>query len=192
MMRKCISLIFVLACLSLVSGGVVHAQGFDFQSSNIERLAGRWQIVTGDGFLEENWTMNEQGELEGISGFNNGEKTEPIEYLRIIQIGTHVVYIAAPINQKPALFQLTHYQAPGNPDTNYKAQGKTDTISEEKNKAVNSAEIGVESWKFENQEHDFPKVIFYEMIAEGKLKVTVSGTENGEAKEMSWNFKLGK
>jgi len=96
----------------------------------------------------EVWEKNKKNELTGSSYKLNGNQKTVTETLTIKTDGNRIIFEATV------------------PDQN---EGKTVPFT--LNKAIKSC------LSFENMEHDFPKKIQYEKIAEDEIEVTVTGDE---------------
>ena len=83
-----------------------------------------------------------------------GDRLAEFEYLRIVERGGGIFYVAQPKGQPPTEFVAT--------------------------------QVGSTSVRFENPQHDFPKVIRYEKRTDGTLQAAISG--GAGQREISWVY----
>jgi len=101
----------------------------------------------------EQWDKLNEGAMKGVSYVVENEKVTAFEYLDLLRDGDIVVYIATVVGQNGGL-------------------GIAFTMT-------HSAPV----FTFENQHHDFPKIITYQKTSDDEMRVGIS---DGNEKEMSW------
>ena len=117
-------------------------------------LEGTWVSASGQRTVEERWIPPAGGVMFAVSRTLAGDRLAEFEYLRIVERGGGLVYVAQPNGQPPTEFAAT--------------------------------QVGPTSVRFENPQHDFPKVIRYEKRADGTLQAAISGAAG--QREMSWVY----
>ena len=117
-------------------------------------LEGTWVSASGQRTVEERWTPPAGGVMFAVSRTLAGDRLAEFEYLRIVERGGGLFYVAQPNGQPPTEFAAT--------------------------------QVGPTSVRFENPQHDFPKVIRYEKRADGTLQAAIAGAAG--QREMSWVY----
>jgi len=102
----------------------------------------------------EHWDKLNEGAMKGISYVVENNEVTVFEYLDLLRDGDIVVYIATVVGQNGGF-------------------GIAFTMT--------SSDASV--FSFENQQHDFPKIITYQKISDNEMKVKIS---DGLDNEMSW------
>lgn len=69
-------------------------------------LTGRWCAADGDEQVEELWLSPRGTTLLGLSRTTNAEETVAFEYLRIVEAGGELQYVAQPAGRPPTVFSL--------------------------------------------------------------------------------------
>ena len=126
----------------------------------LHMLEGKWESVNEKNAHYEEWTASVDGELTGIGYVMTAGDTVFIEHLSIRYIDGTMTYLA---------------RVPGH--------NGGETIS---------FEIGKETQKtvvFENEAHDFPQRIIYELAADNQLNARIEGYDDGEFKEVEFNYR---
>lgn len=126
----------------------------------LQRLEGAWverDPVNGHWF-EEHWTMNSNGELDGIGLVRSGKDTVMIEYLSIRVTDTATWYSARIPSQN------------GGEPVYFRMGASNDSLS------------------FHNPDHDHPQRITYVPVAEQGWRVRLTGTRKGTPVEETLLF----
>lgn len=120
-------------------------------------LAGAWVGTRASGSSnEERWSPPLGGAMLAVSrSVNTSGKMFAFEYLRIVERGDGLVYIAQPGGAKATEFVLTEVSV-------------GDDVAKSPKRAV-----------FENPRHDYPKRIVYELSAAGELIATIGYSKGG-------------
>lgn len=115
-------------------------------------LAGGWETANAaERWTDEHWTTPAGGAMLGMSRTVKAGALSEFEYLRIVQKGDDLVYIAHPGGRAPG--------------TEFKMTSLTEGAA------------GYRRVVFENPEHDFPKRILYVRRPDGTLVATVDAGE---------------
>lgn len=105
-----------LAAIALALGG----SAFDQDSKpaapaakigDLAHFAGTWRAAMGRAEVEEFWTPPKAGAMFGISRTTSGDRTREFEYLRIVEKGGTLVYVAQPGGKAPTEFKLSKLTA---------------------------------------------------------------------------------
>jgi len=154
-------LMHLLRTLGVVMVIVVTAAGAPGQTAratatikDVAWLEGTWVSASGQRTVEERWTPPAGGVMFAVSRTLAGDRLAEFEYLRIVERGGGLYYVAQPNGQPPTEFAAT--------------------------------QVGPSSVRFENPQHDFPKMIRYEKRPDGTLQAAISGASG--QREMSWVF----
>lgn len=73
----------------------------------LEWITGTWTGNIGRAQSEEHWIAPAGGAMLGVSRIVSGERMVAFEYLRIVQRGEEIFYIAQPQGRPPTEFKLT-------------------------------------------------------------------------------------
>ena len=155
-----------LASSSLIGGipTMAHAESSKRERHTIQDLgwlAGGWVTAVENGrVVDEHWTAPAGGAMLGMSRTVTGGSLSEFEYLRIIERGGGLVYLAQPGGRAPATeFRMTSL-----------TKG-----------AATGSDLPEIRALFENPSHDFPKRILYVRRADGSVVATVDGGEGARA-----------
>ncbi|HUQ49464.1 MAG TPA: DUF6265 family protein [Terriglobales bacterium] len=74
-------------------------------------LTGSWLMQKGTMTIEEQWTKPAAGTMIGMSRTISKDRTVAFEFLRIVQRGTDLFYIAQPEGKPPTEFKLVRSSA---------------------------------------------------------------------------------
>jgi len=118
-------------------------------------IAGTWSGGAGGATFEERWTPPAGGAMLGMSRTVKDGSLAEFEYLRIVQKGDELLYIAHPGGRAPG--------------TEFKMTSLTEGAA------------GYHRAVFENPDHDFPKRILYVRRADGTLVATVDAGQDTKA-----------
>lgn len=88
--------IFVCAIICALSVSLAAAQ----EIKNLSWMTGCWEVSDKSGFVSEHWTKPAGGMMLGVSRTVKNEKTTGFEFLRIVQNGDGIFYIARPSTNK--------------------------------------------------------------------------------------------
>jgi len=122
---------------------------------------GTWQTDS-DELIFEEWTYVNDNLYTGKTYYISGNDTTFIETLRLCYIDNIFCYCATVQghnDNKEIVFRLKHIENHG------------------------------EKLTFENREHDFPQRIVYEFSSNNTMTAAVDGTEEGENKQISFEFR---
>jgi uncharacterized protein DUF6265 len=137
---------------TLCLGGFAMAADTKHKIEDLGWLAGGWETANAaERWTDEHWTTPAGGVMLGMSRTVKAGAIAEFEYLRIVQKGDDLVYIAHPGGRAPG--------------TEFKMTSLTDGAA------------GYRRVVFENPEHDFPKRILYVRRADGTLVATVDAGE---------------
>ncbi len=147
-----------LAVLIVIVVTAVSAPGQTARATatvkDVAWLEGTWVSASGQRTVEEHWTSAAGGVMFAVSRTLAGDRLVEFEYLRIVERGGGLFYVAQPKGQPPTEFAAT--------------------------------QVSPTSVRFENPQHDFPKVIRYEKRADGTLRAAIAGAAG--QREMSWVY----
>ncbi|MGB0424457.1 MAG: DUF6265 family protein [Flavobacteriales bacterium] len=124
----------------------------------MEDLVGNWKDEGTNQQFFEEWKLSNTG-LEGLGFVLSKGDTIMIENMNMVERNSNLEYEVRVNNQNNA--QVISF------------------------KATDCSENYV---SFENPEHDFPQTIAYSLISKDELKVTLSGVELDQPKEVEFNF----
>jgi hypothetical protein len=119
--------------------------------TNLHWLNGKWQQITKEGIIFENWQLEADGSMTGSSGFIKGKDTMTGESILLVQKGNDVLYIPTvkgQNNDEPIPFTLS----------------------------VSTAD----SFVFVNPGHDYPNKIVYKKFNGDSMAATISGKPGGK------------
>lgn len=128
-----------------------------------EWLIGTWENKTSKGSIYETWNKTSDNELSGKSYIIKEKDTIVFENIRLVQEQNGLFYIPTVKNQNGGL------------PVRFAAK----TISETQ-------------LVFENQQHDFPKIISYTKITSDSLVAEISGTKSGKERRQFFSMKRMK
>lgn len=141
---------------SLAAGGVSMAADAKHTVEELGWLAGGWETSNAaERWTDEHWSAPAGGAMLGMSRTVKAGALAEFEYLRIVQKGDDLVYIAHPGGRAPG--------------TEFKMTSLTEGAA------------GYRRVMFENPDHDFPKRILYVRRADGTLVATVDAGEDTKA-----------
>ncbi len=86
---------------------IILSSAMNGQDQILNLLPGKWKIDTDRFEAYEEWTIKDDTEITGISFSTKNNQKKINEVLYVKKVGNFWAYIAAPKNQKPALFYLT-------------------------------------------------------------------------------------
>lgn len=124
----------------------------------MEELVGNWKDEGTNKQFYEEWKASESG-LEGLGFVLSKGDTIMIENMNMVERDSNLEFEVRVNNQN---------------------RGQVISF-----KATDCSENFV---AFENPEHDFPQSIEYSLVSKNELKVTLSGVERDEQKEVEFNF----
>ena len=128
------------------------------QDFRMEDLVGNWKDEGTNKQFFEEWKLSKSG-LQGLGFVLSKGDTIMIENMNMVEKNSNLEYEVRVNNQNHA--QVISF------------------------KATACSENFV---SFENPEHDFPQSIEYSLVSMDELKVTLSGVERDELKEVEFNF----
>jgi hypothetical protein len=141
---------------SLVAGGFAMAADTKHKIEELSWLTGGWQTAdAAERWTDEYWTAPAGGAMLGMSRTVKDGALAEFEYLRIVQRGDELLYIAHPGGRAPG--------------TEFKMTSLTEGAA------------GYHRVVFENPDHDFPKRILYVRRADGTLVATVDAGQDTKA-----------
>ena len=141
---------------TLAAGGLAMAADTKHTIEELGWLAGGWETAKdGERWTDEHWTTPSGGAMLGMSRTVKVGALAEFEYLRIVQKGDEIVYVAQPGGRAPG--------------TEFKMTSLTEGAA------------GYRRVMFENPDHDFPKRILYVRRADGTLVATVDAGEDTKA-----------
>ncbi len=124
-------------------------------------LLGKWEMKEGASAIIEAWTFKDDSTFVGISSIQNNQKEQKIlETMELRKRGGFVYYVPTVSGQ----------------NNNQEVVFIISLLQKNKFTA-------------ENQEHDFPKKISYELISAAKLLARIEGTKDGKTRKEEWLFK---
>lgn len=126
----------------------------------LQGLAGCWKMITNKGTLYEHWYMVNDSVLQNISYLVNGTDTIPQETVQLKIANGIISYTSTVANQ------------------NNQQPVIFILVKNENGKYV-----------FENNAHDFPQQISYNLADKNTLNASISGTVKNKFSEMLFNFK---
>ena len=109
--------------------------------------------------VEAHYTSPEGGMILSASKNYSGGRVVFFEFERIEIRDDEVVYIPYPAGKSSVTFKLVDYE-PGKPRV-----------------------------RFENQEHDFPKDLAFELISKDQLRIFLTGEEKGKYRTLELNLR---
>ena len=121
-------------------------------------LADAWTGMQGTSSTEERWSPPKGGAMLGVSRTVRGEKIIAFEYLRIVERGGGLVYVAQPGGQPPTEFVLTELDDQRATFVNPRHDYPQRIVYELSEKGSLTASIGfakgrLQSCKFERESH---------------------------------------
>ncbi|HTK69638.1 MAG TPA: DUF6265 family protein [Candidatus Eisenbacteria bacterium] len=155
-MRRLLAHAAVAVVGVLATGGFAMAADTKHTLEDLSWLAGDWETANAaERWTDEHWTTPAGGVMLGMSRTVKAGALSEFEYLRIVQKGDDLVYIAQPGGRAPGTeFKMT---------------------------SLSDGAAGYHRVVFENPEHDFPKRILYVRRSDGTLVATVDAGEGEKA-----------
>ena len=151
-MRRLLVLAAGAILVTLATGGFAMAADTKHKIDDLAWLTGDWETANAaERWTDEHWTTPAGGAMLGMSRTVKAGAVSEFEYLRIIQKGDDLIYVAHPGARSPG--------------TEFKMTSLTEGAA------------GYRRVVFENPEHDFPKRILYVRRADGTLVATVDAGE---------------
>ena len=154
-MTKYTSLVFV--GLILFTASSCHF-GQNKKSVTIHNLQGVWQAEEGP-LLYEEWIIDDDSTLIGLSYSINGEDTLLLEKMRMVNKDGRLHFFARV------------------PDQNAAEEIGFALVKLEKNR-----------WTFENPDHDYPNRIIYELLSDTTLYARIENMKGNKQKEFRFKL----
>lgn len=127
--------------------------------SGLHPLVGSWKLSNKRGVLHETWTKTSDSTMNGYSYLVTATDSIPQETVELWFINGKITYTPTTVSQNE-----------GNPVT------------------FTLVKIDDGKYIFENKAHDFPTQITYRLADNKTLNAGISGTINGQFREIPFNF----
>jgi len=151
-------LAFIASCLLFIAINL-PAQFTQADFSKLHGMKGLWKMASKNGFLYENWIIENDSLLKGESYKVMNNDTTRLEKVRLHLHNGMITY---------------------SPVTYYQNQGKAVDF--------NLTGITGNQYTFENKLHDFPQLITYNLVSDTVMRASVSGNTKNGFKEIPYSY----
>lgn len=152
--------IFIFFSLTLLTVGM-SCNETTGDRFHFEWLAGSWEMATDEGMITEDWTLNNDTLLTGSSAIVKNDSVQPFET------------IVLTVTNKKASYIVT----------------SADSTAGNRTVAFTITQHNKNSFTAENNGHDFPKRITYQLIRADSIHAWIDGGEQEPTKRVDFYYK---